>query len=362
MKCVRILSLLLFVSFFVVSSNAKQLKVTLVSQSINNSDFWGVVHEFAKASAQDLDIDFTIAYNKGHENDTYLQSFKEVIESPTRPDFIIGVFLEGISTDMIKLSKKYKTPLFIINLDATKEEKRLFGGPREHYQNYIGLISPNEEKSGYILGKYLIKERKKTDKNINVAGISGGNGGYEAELRNEGLRRACKEESVNLYQIVYADWIGENAFRQTNGLMNRYSELDIIWGASDLIGLNSKKAIDIKRRDIITGGIDWTKNGILSVKDGTLKGSVGGHFSDVGIALVLIYDYFHGKDFVKELGAKIDSQMTLLSDENVDKYYEFLTQQDWEKIDFSKFSKVLNSKLKKYDFSIDKFQRSSDEN
>jgi ABC-type sugar transport system substrate-binding protein len=289
-KLKQIFLVLFIISFIIISSNAKELKVTLVSQSIDGSDFWGVVHKFAEASAQDLDIDFKIAYNKGYENDTYLQTFKEVIESPDRPDFIIGVFLEGVSAKMIELSKKYKTPLFIINLDAPKDEKRLFGGPREHYENYIGLIAPNEEKSGYMLGKYLIQNRKKTDKNVKVVGISGGYGGYEAELRNEGLKRACKEEGAQLYQIVYADWIGENAFRQASGLMNRYSELDIIWGASDLIALHSKKAIQKKQKDIITGGIDWTKEGIEAVKNGTIEGSVGGHFSDAGIALVLIYD------------------------------------------------------------------------
>ena len=243
----------------------------------------------------------------------------------------------------------------MVNTDVGIEDKEIIGKPREYYKNYLGLIAPNEETSGYLLAKELIRvaKLKNSKKTITIAGISGRRDGPETIRRNQGLEKAAKEEGVKLYQIVFADWNKDIAYSHTKKLMARYNDLDIIWSASDLMGIYSKKAINENGKDILTGGIDWTKDGIKGVKSGTLEASVGGHFSDVGIALVLLYDYFYGIDFVDDLGVHIDTKMTLVNKNNINKYYRFLTKQDWRTIDFKRFSKVKNQDLKIYDFSFD---------
>jgi ABC-type sugar transport system substrate-binding protein len=337
----------------------KKLSVTFVTPNPNDNDFWGSVHAFARQSAKDLEINFNVAYNKRDDRYNYFEVFKETISAEDRPDYIVAVFYRKISIDMIKLSKQYNVPLIMVNTDAAVEDKDIIGEPREHYKNYLALIAPNEETSGYLLAKELIRVAKtrNSKKAVTVVGISGRRDGPETINRNAGLERAAKEENAKLYQIVFADWSGDTAYSHTKKLMARYSDLDVIWCASDLMSLYSQQAIHESNRDIVTGGIDWTKDGIEGVRSGTLEASVGGHFSDVGVALVLLYDYFHGKDFVDDLGVHIDTKMALVNKDNVDKYYDYLTKQDWKAIDFKRFSKVKNEDLKNYNFSFDNIFR-----
>jgi ABC-type sugar transport system substrate-binding protein len=355
MKIRYAIFLLLFCIVLPVYAEHKHLSVTFISPNPNDNDFWGSVHSFGRQSAKDLDIDFNIAYNSRDDRYSYLEIFKDVISSEDRPDFIVAVFFRKISLEMIKLSKQYKVPLFMVNTDASNEDKDLIGKPREHYKNYIGLIAPNEETAGYLLAKELIKEAKSKNpkKTITVVGISGRRDGPETVRRNNGLKRAVQETGAKLYQIVYADWNKDIAYSHSKKLMKRYNDLDVIWCASDLMAIYTKKAIDENKKHIFTGGIDWTKDGIKAVKSGTLVASVGGHFSDVGIALVLLYDYFYGKDFSDDLGLHIDTKMSLISKDNINKYYNTLTTENWSHIDFTRLSKVKNKDLKEYDFSFD---------
>ncbi len=45
--------------------------------------------------------------------------------------------------------------------------------------------------------------------------------------------------------------------------------------------------------------------------------------------------------------------MHLLSRENIAQHYDFITNQDWEKVDFTRFSKAFNPDIKQYDSSFD---------
>lgn len=67
--------------------------------------------------------------------------------------------------------------------------------------------------------------------------------------------------------------------------------------------------------------------------------------------LILLYDYHKGIDFAGELGLKFYSPMHAITAENIDRYRLLLEGVNWEDVDFTKFSKVLNPSLKHYDFS-----------
>ncbi|NQY95104.1 MAG: ABC transporter substrate-binding protein, partial [Campylobacteraceae bacterium] len=273
-----------------------------------------------------------------------------------KPDLVIGIFLKSTVFKTLELSKKYDTPIFMINTGIPQNERDI-DYIRKKYSNFIGHMYPDEVYAGYILAKHLIsvEKKKNTNKKIRVIGISGDRNSPVTHQRNLGLQKAVKEEKAILEQIVYANWSGDLAFNQAKGLISRYKDLDVIWTASDKMAINANNAIIKTNHEssIVTGGMDWTKDAIDKIKNKELEVSVGGHFSEIGFALVLIYDYFHGKDFYDELGGEISTKMSLLTRENINDYYEFLSKQDWDKIDFSKFSKVLNPEIKKYNFSFD---------
>lgn len=362
MKIVFILASLLLLFVFPQNINAKHQKisVTYISHVSQKQQFGQRVHSFAKASASDLGIDLNIVLpSKDLGRYEYLEFAKKVFAKRPKPDFIIAIFYRMMSKNILELSKKNDIPIFIVNTNISVDEINIIGNPREKYENFLGVFASNEQFAGYSLAKYLIKESKKQNPNktIKIIGISGPKEAVEAVERNKGLLKAVSEEdNVVLHQLVYGNWNKETAYHQTARLLKRYTNnIDIIWTASDEMSIGAKKAIDESGDSdlILTGGVDWSKEGILAVKDELIDVTVGGHFMNGGFALVLLYDYFNGIDFKKELGSQIKLNMSLLSKKNVNKYLNKFTENDWNEIDFKKYSKHLNPKLKKYDFSID---------
>jgi len=345
-----------FISFQNLQAHHKTINVTFVSPNIKIHKFWGLVYSFAKASSQDLNINLQIIYTKDGNHYTYLPSFESAFIQNNKPDLVIGAFFKSRVFDTLEVSKKYDIPIFMINTGIHKDE-RDSDYIRKKYSTFIGHMYPNEEYAGYILAKHLISLKKKKNPNIKirVVGITGHRNSPVTHHRNFGLQKAVKEEGAILEQIVYANWSGDVAYNMASRSLSRYKDLAVIWTASDKMAINANKSIIMNNRQdsVVSGGLDWTKDAIDKIKNKELEVSVGGHYSELGFALVLIHDYFHGRDFYDELGGEITTKMSLLTRENIDKYYKFLIKQDWDKIDFSKFSKVLNPEIKKYNFSFD---------
>jgi len=351
----NVLLLILLLSSLAYSSQ-KQINITFVSPSTHDHDFWGIAHNFARATAKDLGINFKVIYVKKANRYTYLHALESAFTDTVKPDFIIAHFFNTTVIDTLNFSKKYDIPMFMVNSAISREEKN-DKYLRNIYPNFLGHMFPNEVQAGYLLAQYLIQKQKMNHPNqiINVVGITGHRETSVTHERNEGLRKAAHEENAIIKQIAFTDWSGDMAFRLSQRLIFRNDDLHVFWAASDSMSISIKKSVleSNKESQIITGGIDWTKDAIKRIKSGKLDASVGGHFTEVGFALVLLYDYMKGKDFYEELGGTIKTEMSLLTKENIDKYYKLLTEQNWENIDFTKYSKTLNPKVKKYNFSFE---------
>ena len=332
------------------------LKIVLVSPNDNDEDFWGQVHSFAKASAEDLGIDLTVVLNEAGNRYSYLALIKKVMSAQSKPDAILAILYRGISANILQLSNEYKVPIFIINSPPPEDSAATIGLPRQYFKNYLGLLAPNEKKVGYLLAKHLIQVARANHPSqvIEVVGISGTRDSTAARQRNAGLRAAAAEQdNVVLKQIVYGHWEAENAHRKARLLLDRYVNLAIIWNASDLMALSAAQAIrQSPYQNILSGGVDWTKEAIFAVNRGRLAASIGGHFTDGGFALVMLYDYFNGIDFKQDPGLTSDSSLALLHSTNIHQYYDFLIQQNWQAVNFRKYSKVYQPAIKKYNFSF----------
>jgi len=118
-----------------------------------------------------------------------------------------------------------------------------------------------------------------------------------------------------------------------------------------LANYNSFQLIDCQGKDVFVGGVDWTNQALLAVKSGDLTTSVGGHFAEVGWALILFYDYFNGKDFATE-STIFKSAMKPLTAKNVNIFHSTEGKDRWADVNFRSFSKVLNPSLKEYRFDL----------
>ena len=167
------------------------LRIVLISPNNNNEDFWGQVHNFAKASAEDLGIDLTVVLNEVGSRYSYLALIKKVMSAQPKPEAVLAILYRGISANILQLSNEYNVPIFIINSPPPEDSAATIGLPRQYFKNYLGLLAPNEKKVGYLLAKHLIQVAKanKPSQVIEVVGISGTRDSTAARQRNAGLGR-----------------------------------------------------------------------------------------------------------------------------------------------------------------------------
>jgi len=354
LKKVSLLLLLCFPILFSHSVFATMpIKVSFISPTPQGNPFWDNVIAFMRAAADDLAIDLTVIYNEAHHRSESITNTSKLVNTDSKPDFIIGVFHKRTATNLLELVNKHRIFLYTINTGVPERQKRSTAGPREKFKYWIGHSSPDDKQVGYLMAKELITQFEASHPNhlsIPIVAISGTTDSTPSFDRNFGLHKALKEHpKVKLNQLVFTDWSQASAYKKSLGLLNRYPETKIIWAASDSIALG---AIDAKGdKKILTSGTDWTSSGITAVKNGNIISSYGGHFTEGGFALVMLYDFFHGIDFINDPGLKIKTDFSKIDALNVDQYQTFFADQNWQKIDFRRFSKKLTPSIRRYDFS-----------
>ncbi len=355
--CVLLMPIMVTLPCF---ADHESLSITFVSPHSSDNQFWGTAHDFARNSARDLNIKLTILYNRGNNRFSYLKSFEKAVNASRKPDLIIGIFYRFIGTRLLEMAKNKDIPVFMINTNIPDDEKAKIGSPRERFENFIGHMAPDEKAAGDLLARYLIKKARIRfpGNQIQIAGLSGHRGSPVSLNRSLGLKNGAAAENAVLRQLIFSDWnkphdqVKQDVITQTKVLLKRYPNLTALWYVCDWMAMAGKTVMGQMDKEIITGGIDWEKEAVFAVKNGLLDASMGGHFTELGFSLVLVHDYLHGRDFHDDPGTGIKTKMTLLTQENIDRFYMFLMNRNWEAIDFKSYSKILNPELKTYDFSF----------
>lgn len=342
----------------------KKISVTFLNPADPKHEFWNTVTSFMQAAGEDLGIDIRVHYTKTEQQ--HMENYKDLkkdFEENKKPDYLVMQYARGGTSEKImKMANEANVKTMIFNTDIPEEDQEKIGKPRGKFPNWIGHIYPDDEKAGFDLAKALIKAARKKAKipakeKIEVVGISGDYLSSAAHLRNIGLRSAVKESNDLLRRLVFADWKKDVATKKTEFLIKRYPNARVFWSASDLMSLGIIEGIknsgkNPAKHHIVTGGVDWMPDALDAIRDGHVTASIGGHFMEGGWLMVLLYDYHHGKDFAKSEGLSIQSRMNIIDQSNVRDYLKNFKDRKWERIDFKKLSKVLNPRVKKYDFSL----------
>lgn len=312
-----------------------------------NDAFWGVLEHYMQEACRDLGMELQVF----HARENHLTMVKQVkMALKMKFDAVVVPNYKERLTIITKLANSAQIPIFTYNAGFAPSSN--MGEPRQKYQYWIGEILPDDEGAGYNLAKTLIKEAKKRAMKLEMIAFLGIGVEMASRLRMEGLHRFLKDHpNVKLHQYIPANWERTIAGKKAKVSIKRYPDAKIYWSASDEMALGILDAIE--DQGIITGGVDWSKQGINAVNTNKqMIASMGGHIYEGAWAAVLIYDYLHGKDF-KEEGLRIKSHMHGITKKNVKTFLKKLTKSNSKNIDFSKFSKVKNPSLKKYDFSLE---------
>ncbi|MCG8572047.1 MAG: ABC transporter substrate-binding protein [Spirochaetes bacterium] len=350
----------LYISHIGLAKN--QYKIVFFNPEDTKDYWWNNASKIMQAACDDLDIELEI-YHANRNMALMVQQFAKIADSNNKPDAVVFQSLKKNGASMLKIAEQAGIPAFIFNAGLVGEDKKKYKGPREVFQYWIGQILPDDQKAGYELAKVMFQqalEKKLYDSTgkIHVIGLDGTMADFAAIERHKGLMQAVKENPrVILHQTTSAGrWKRLSAKQTFAGLKLRYPQANVVWAANDPMALGAIDAIkesgDFHSSKWVIGSIDWIPDALISILDGDLSVSFGGHFLEAAWSIILIYDYLNGIDFASE-NVNFKSIMGSLNYNNIDQYLKKLGKGEWEVIDFACFSKKKNPQLLSYHFTID---------
>lgn len=322
------------------------------------------LHRFIRAVASDLNIDIVAYFAEGdrvlyHQQMTAALTGKDLDK---KVDGIIYMNIKKQDKRFLDTIEAHKTPA-MLNICGIDYQK--VGRPREIYRYLVGQVLQDEVQIGYDLAKSLIDEalrRKLTAKDgkVHFFAIAGNSVDLAGVDRVKGLDKALSDyaDKVVFHQRFHSgNWSADEARILVRTGLKRYPETTVIWGASDDIcmGIVSavKKAGKQSGRDILTGSVDGTLEIVKKVASGEVHCTYSGLFMHSGWATILLYDYLHGIDFREDSGVVVNIASEGITRERAEQILSLISDYDWERIDFTRFSKVHNRELQNYDFSWD---------
>lgn len=352
---------LLVVTPMALPAQQEPLKVYFLHPDTENTPFWGKVYDVMAAAAEDLGVQLNGVAAKDNSI-SVKRSGIELVESLNRGDYLITGYWAVSTAKFIEIAEERGVKVFVINADFSEEENRDLGAPRTRFKRWIGHMYANDEQAGYELADSLINQAVKAGKvaqdgKVHVVALYGGDKSVVSESRDRGLKRRIGAFSdAKLDTVMSAMWDSESAVPITSQMLNQYPGATVVWAASDSMAFGALDVIKSMGKkpgeDIFVGGVDWSDQGIEAVASGALSASVGGHFLEGAWSLILVHDHHNGIDFVDDPGVRSMTSMHSVTPDTIKDYKEKLSNPDWDRVDFRRFSKKYNSKLKKYDFSL----------
>lgn len=337
----------------------KPLKIVLFSAANPGVHWWRTSAELFQEACRQLGMKSEVIYMY-RDRLAMLEKFKAMAESADKPDAIIFPNIRQNATGILQIADKHNVKAFIYNSGLVEEANRKqYGGPRDYFTNWIGQILPNDCQAGADLAQLLYERALKaglTNANgkVSFVGLNGPVADPAAVERLRGLKEAAREiPNLNIQQIISCDWTRNDGHLKTEVLVKRYPGTRVIWSANDPMALGALTALRESGiepgKQILVGSMDWDPEALKAVNHGDIVASIDGHFLEPAWAAILLYDYFHGRDFKQE-SLTFFSQMTILDSENIQRYLTNFKPENFSKIHFAGFSKALNPGLKRYHF------------
>ena len=336
--------------------------VVFINPGKSDEVYWVTAARSMQAAARGLGMKLEVRFaERDHLRTIEISRAIAAMAPEKRPDYAIITNDNGTGPEMLKVLDAAGVKTFFAYSSIPREARAGIGGPRETYKGWLGSLEPHAEDAGYLTARALFATARKAgepaaDGKLHMVAIAGDRTTPSSTRRNAGMMRALGEASdVVLDQTVYAGWARDKAAEQAEWLYERHDSARLVWAANDLMAFGAMEAWEKRGgkpgRDAWFSGVNTSKEAMDAVKGGRLTALAGGHFITGAWALVLIYDYAHGRDF-KDEGLEFDRTMFTLFDANKAERFNTLYGEDFSRIDFRRYSKALNPALKSYDFDF----------
>ena len=356
------LSLALCLAVLLCGSAARAQSVAFINPGKSNEIYWVTATQGMQAAAHSLGMTFEVQYAQREPLKT-LEIAREMVARPAgkRPEYIVVTDDYSVADRLLAIIDPAGVKSFLAYSSIPVDQRGGIGSPRGKYKGWLGSLEPQAEDAGYLTARALIERGKRErafgpDGKLHMLTIAGDRSTPSSINRNQGMRRAVAEAAmVVLEEEVYAAWTRENAAQQAESLYRRYPDVKLVWAGNDLMTFGAMAAWEKRGGkpgvDAWFSGINTSTEALEAVKSGRLTSLAGGHFITGAWALVMIYDYHHGRDFADEgleLRRPMFAEFTpLLADRYIERF-----SGGFDGVDFSRYSKVKNPKLKRYNFGF----------
>lgn len=355
---------MLFLFGLLVALPALAISVVFINPGKSDETYWLTAARAMEGAAQSLGMSLEVRYAQ-REHTKPLEIAREIAARPPemRPQYAVITNDYATGPELLRIfdAAGIRTLMAYSGISAPGE-RAVTGAPRERYKTWLGSIEPHAEDAGYLTARALIARGRAakafgTDKRLHLIAISGERSTPTSIRRGEGLRRAIAEApDVVLDQEVFAAWSREKAAEQAEVLFQRYPDARLVWAGNDLMAFGAMQAWEKRGgkpgQDAWFSAVNTSREALEAVKSGRLEALAGGHFIAGAWALVLIHDYAKGRDFADE-GLELDQFMfTLFTPAEADRFLARFGELRFDQVDFRRFSKVSNPKLKRYDFNF----------
>ena len=339
---------------------AERPRIVFFSPNSEANTYWPQVFRILEKVAQDLGFEF-VPYSLGVD-DRFAreQTILRVLHAEPRPDAVIASVVIGHSQHLLDASESLGIPVFILGPLFPSELPEVGAAPRRKYKSWAALFNWAEAQKGYALAKALLAEAEKAnafarDGSIHVVGVGGDPSWFGSGLRQSGLARAVAEHPhAVLEQVVPTKWKREEGHQLTLKLLRRFPEASVVWAASDQLAVGAVDALTelgrVPGKTAFTGGLDLSDVGLQRVQQGSFVATAATTLLSYAQAAVLIYDYLGGIDFAAQLGTELEFPTEIATRENVDQHLRL--SRCIPSIDFKQFSKLHNTRLQRYEFSM----------
>ncbi|KXO10041.1 MULTISPECIES: ABC transporter substrate-binding protein [Marinobacter] len=335
----------------------------VVFLSPDDSRFWHMVADFMGEVASDLNLELEVQFDQDRHRFSYLQMAEQVLSRDDRPDYLVIMCKEHVTTQILMHANELDVKVFTFNTDVPEATRAAVGMPRETLPNWIGHMAPDNVEGGANLIAILEQHAQsltltEPSQPLPVVALTGTRDSSAGTDRDRGLKAATDAENSELLQLVHADWSQQQAKDKMLVLLRRYPQAVAIWSASDGMALGAIEAVKRTGRqpgkDLVIGGFDWEPHALEAIREGELVVSLGRHFMGGGLALLLLHDYHQGVDFADgPSSAALSYRFEPATRDNVDTVERILTPASWQAVNFQQFSRALNAGLQDKPFSAD---------
>ena len=311
---------------------------------------WQLVSRFMRVAAKTFGMQLEVLYAE-RDHLLMVRQAREVAERADAPDYVVIVNEKMAAAQMLTALAGSRAKVLLIHNDLTPGQRRAIGNEREDIANWIGTATANAAQAGYRLMQYLYQ--RVSPAGAQVIGITGDPNTPVSLERAQGVDAFLShEQDAHTCQLVFGDWSYADSAQKARVLLARYPQANLIWAANDAMALGAMSAVTERHAHVLVGGMGALQEALQSIVDGGLAAMVAGDYFIGAWAMVLLYDYHHGKDFAASGGVrqKLDF-LRVIHRANAAQYYDAVFAHG-QSLNFGVYSKCLYPSPGPYDFGL----------